>query len=623
MLALAALVHAPLLAQDECATAVPIQLGDTLPFTTVGATPSPVAWVEACGAGVRNDVWFRFDAPADGTYSAATCGPRDSSVELFAGACGSLVQIDCDNGRCRFESSFSRGGKVFFHADQGETIYARVGTWLAGSSDTWGNFQIVASTSAPNDAMLSPSPIDEGDTVYIDLFGATRETAPPPCGLQYGGDLWFEFTPAASGTFEASTCDILGALVPATSVSVYTGPSTALVLEGCSGGGCSTPMGARHTFFGVAGTRYTIRVLGTFYFNEGDFTLRRIGGSPDDECATAPDIQSGAFEPFNLTGTTPSAGAFTCGGPVAGDVWRRYVVPADGTYEMYCYALGTASSTRLSMEVHRGPCGASTVIGCDVATSSVDSPQVVVHATAGEVLHVRVGANQVAGVSGDVRVVPGPANDDCVGATPLPLETWIDFNTGEANASSFGWTCAAPTFDDDVWFRVDAQATGPLTVAVEDPANALRHVEVYEGSCAAPVFVACAPAGSTPFARRIVFSALAGERYFIRVNDPNYDADGRILVSEGAAPPEDECNQAAPLVFGDNAVELFFATESTLPAGACGFGALVDVWYTFTAAQDARIGLFTCADHGRALQLFEGQGCFVMNELDCKTFDVS
>ena len=57
---------------------------------------------------------------------------------------------------------------MFFHADQGETIYARVGTWLAGSSDTWGNFQIVASTSAPNDAMLSPSPIDEGDTVAPD-----------------------------------------------------------------------------------------------------------------------------------------------------------------------------------------------------------------------------------------------------------------------------------------------------------------------------------------------------------------------------------------------------------------------------------------------------------------------
>lgn len=626
-----ALVAASLLvragaAQDTCATAVQIGLSQPAPFDTTGMTASQIDWSTGCGTTPRRDTWFSFVAPADGVYLASACGARNCSLELFSGACGALERIDCDNGRCRFESSFSRGGKLYFRAEANETIHARIGQWLPGVGDTWGTFVIDGAVTPAHDSCATPMPITDGASVFVDTFVATLEGPPPPCGPQAARDLWFEFVPTVTGTYEVATCDLSGATFPTTAIAVYGGTCGQLSLVGCSDSGCAGGTAAVNTFQGDAGQRYLIRVLGTFYSTVGQMTLDRVGGAPGDECSTAPSVDEGAFNPYTLGGATLSVEPWTCGSAVA-DVWRRHTVQVAGTYTAYAYAQGAPSSTRVALEVYEGPCGAGQLLGCDEGSSSIDSPIVTFTAAVGDEVLLRVGANGSAGVSGAVRLVLGPPNDACADALPLALEAWTSFETGEASASPFPWSCTPPALPQDIWFSATAASNGPLSVVVLEQFNSLNRIEIYEGGCQSPLFVACAPAGPSGFDRTVTFQATAGKDYLIRVNDPNYSADGLILVSEGAPPANDECVAAAPIVAGDAPFDLLFATRSNDPAPSCGSGGPPtdpkDVWFVYDAPQSGRVSLQTCSESADALTLYAGVGCAGKTPLACTRIDPS
>lgn len=624
---LATLLLAPAtLAQDTCGTAVPIGLDQPLAFDTTGMTASQIDWSTGCGTGQRPDTWFSFVAPAGGVFLAEACGPRDCSLELFSGGCGALERIDCDNGRCRFESSFSRGGKVYFLASANETIHARIGPWLSTTSDTWGSFTITSTTTPAHDSCAAPMVIAEGDSVLVDTFVSTLDGPPPPCGAAHAGDLWFEFTPASSGTFEVATCDLSGATFPTTAIAVYQGTCGQLALLGCSDAGCLGGNAAVNTFQATGGQRYLIRVLGTFYNTVGQMSLDRVGGSPGDECATAPTIGEGAFDPYDLGGATLSPEPWTCGNVVA-DVWRRHVVQVTGTYTTYATMNGLSSSTRVSLEVREGPCASGQLIACDASTSFADAPMITFHATAGDEVLIRVGGNASSGISGNVRLVLGPPNDACADALPIPLDSWTAFETGEASASPLAWSCVSPTLPSDVWFRVQASSTRPLNVIVCEDFNQLSAIEVYEGGCQSLAFVACAPPGPTCFDRMVTFPATAGVDYWIRVNDPNYSASGLILVSEGAPPANDECVGATPLVAGEASFDLSFATRSSDPLPDCGFGGPPsdpkDVWFVHDAPVTGRVSLQTCDGSAAALTLHGGSTCAGKIPLACSLVDPS
>ncbi|MEL6431690.1 MAG: hypothetical protein AAFU73_09585 [Planctomycetota bacterium] len=611
-LALTAFCPAPLLAQDECASAVPVVEDDPIPFTTAGATPSAITWGETCVQTNRDDVWFRFDVPADGVYVAQTCGGTSSALELFAGPCGSLERIDCDRGRCRHENAVSRGGKVYFRATQGERIHARVGTSGTFGVAT-GDFWITGATPLPNDDISTPALIAVGDSLPIDLFPATLAGPAPVCGPQYGGDLWYQFTPTETAAYEASTCSIVGANLGATSISLYDLHGGVPTLRECSAGNCSQVMGTAHRFEAFAGQPVLLRVLGHHYLAQGELSLDRVG---DLECWSPAPIQMGNTDPFFLSQLTFGAGPFVCGGNPARDTWRRFVPTHDGTYAIACRSPNMPSSSRLMLEVFRGPCDARSLLGCKVSPGANDAIEVAFEASAGEEILVRMGTDEDWSVTVQSWVTEGPENDLCTNATPVPLNTWLDFQTGTASRSNFGFNCSPGDFDD-IWFRVDAVATGSLTVYFEDSLYGLA--EVYVGDCWFPVLHACSPPGTTPFERRITFDAVAGRSYWIRVQTPPNSVDGRILVDAGVEPPYDMCSHAAPLTFGENIVDLLFSTPSVVPGGACEDPSLGDVWFTFTAARDAIVGLFTCESNARALQLFEGSDCAALTQIDCAT----
>jgi hypothetical protein len=94
------------IANDECATAIPIAAGWNGPFVTALATTSAPAW--PCGSG-GNDLWFTYDAGCAGTVVFDTCAfaGYDTTLQVFSGTCAALVSVGCDDDACGLSSSVS------------------------------------------------------------------------------------------------------------------------------------------------------------------------------------------------------------------------------------------------------------------------------------------------------------------------------------------------------------------------------------------------------------------------------------------------------------------------------------------------------------------------------------
>jgi len=132
------------LAQDECASAPTLVSGVASAFNTATATASPQAVSGALCAGTylnwvatQQDVWFKWTASSTGTIDITTCDAAsyDTSIVLYEGTCGSLVEVACNgdaaaNGSCQQYHSEILG----FSVTPGSTYFVRVGGYGGGTT---------------------------------------------------------------------------------------------------------------------------------------------------------------------------------------------------------------------------------------------------------------------------------------------------------------------------------------------------------------------------------------------------------------------------------------------------------------------------------------------------------
>ncbi len=115
------------LAQDECATAIPIFAGANGPFTNAGATASTTLPAPSCVAGsFNNDIWLVFQSLCAGSTTIDTCATpgaaSDSVMQVYNGAagCAGLTLVACNDDACGlsgFQSSVTFAttiGGVYF-----------------------------------------------------------------------------------------------------------------------------------------------------------------------------------------------------------------------------------------------------------------------------------------------------------------------------------------------------------------------------------------------------------------------------------------------------------------------------------------------------------------------------
>lgn len=193
---------------------------------------------------VANSVWFKFTPAVAGLYTFST-GPdtyttfRDSAMAVYTatGDCGpfSLYTFNDDSGSLR--------ASVSTNFAAGTTYYVVVFTGLLTVQNPENSLELQLRVSKPevpsNDTCATPFvfPSNISSSVLSDLFDTTLATTTAlltnRCVTNAGAlpsrDLWFQFTPATSGTYifstgadTATSALIDGTLIDDTSIGIFT-----------------------------------------------------------------------------------------------------------------------------------------------------------------------------------------------------------------------------------------------------------------------------------------------------------------------------------------------------------------------------------------------------------------
>jgi hypothetical protein len=283
-------------ANDNCANAIVLTAGTSAAYTTVGATAGSAF---ACAASASNDVWFRYDALATGAHTFATCSTTtnfDTVLELFSGACGSLVSVACNDDTC------STGSTITATLTAGQSYLLHVG----GFSAAVGAFDVqVTAPAVARDECATATAITLGTSTVFNNTGATTSATPAWTCATGGNDLWFTFTANCTAPTTFSTCT--AARTIDTVMSVYSGTCAALTLLGCNDDSCA--FGSQVTANLVSGQTYYVRV-GGFSNAVGNFQIVAQCGTGAGSMATT----ATRCGPANLTVTgSPSIfGTLNC-----------------------------------------------------------------------------------------------------------------------------------------------------------------------------------------------------------------------------------------------------------------------------------------------------------------------
>lgn len=189
---------------------------------------------------------------------------------------------------------------------------------------------------------------------------------------------------------------------------------------------------------------------------------------------------------------------------------------------------------------------------------------------------------------------PPPANDECVTATPVPVNptnicaTSVAGTIGSATASWQANACGG-TDDDDVWYSF--VATNPTQLInlnnVAGSTTDLYH-SVYSGTCGAlGAALVCSDPNNS-----VVTGLIPGNTYYVRVyswtSTPGQTTTFDICIGTPPPPPaNDNCGGAIPVTVSNTSCNyttgtIYSATPST-QANGCGGTADDDVWYSFVA----------------------------------------
>ncbi len=244
-----------------------------------------------------------------------------------------------------------------------------------------------------------------------------------------------------------------------------------------------------------------------------------------------------------------------------------------------------------SMEVFSGSCGALTSIGCFPANGPI--PALTDLSVGGTYyLRVRMGTNSFCASNAThcqtwIGVVSPAPNDDCAGATVLPViagttQAWPATEVSSLGATQSQAACSgnAAAANDDVWYRFTATATAHILATADLTGVQTNVFQWFSGGCGNLTSLACGQpmaTGLTP-----------GTEYHIRAHSQSTDPQVtmRALADVYAPAPNDECAGALPIAVTAAGgtpepvnVSTIHGTASTVPCGSQPH----DVWLTFTA----------------------------------------
>lgn len=183
----------------------------------------------------------------------------------------------------------------------------------------------------------------------------------------------------------------------------------------------------------------------------------------NDECTGAVLVTDGANGPFTNVGSTTSLPAWPCG--LGGnDIWFVYRASCTGT--LTGDTCGSGFDTVLQVfDATCTACGSFTAGVCNDDACGLQS-SVSLAVTTGGTYYFRVGGFGGSTGTFGLNITctaggGGPADDECLGATPISLGVNAGLTNIGYTTSSPGWPCGAG--GNDVWFSFRAACTAPHT----------------------------------------------------------------------------------------------------------------------------------------------------------------
>jgi hypothetical protein len=405
-------------------------------------------------------------------------------------------------------------------------------------------------------------------------LGATQSS--PGCSVPAASndDVWYRFTATENKHW---LTEELGGSFPLTT-EWYSGACGSL-----SSIACSTAVASGL----VPGQQYYIRQYTTSVV--ADETVRGYidlySAAANDECAGAitMTVAEGTDEPQPVELSLLACGSSTvpCG-TIALDVWVSFVAP---TTEVF-----THHSALLRAALFSGSCGA---LVCEGTSQTTDYEHVFTDLTPGTTYYLKLGRSSAQGAF-SLYLRAAPANDDCIDAVPLDVQsgdlpqTWTHGSTYGATQSLPGCSTAGNS-NDDVWYRFTATSTSSRAYATffgTVGGNPFYQMELHGGTCGALTSLVCSDVIGNDEVSVGLPGLTIGTEYFLRIyyNGPVDGMSFRIALTEGVV--NDECAGALELLPGTlddfNDANKVVNTRATNGAISCD-SFTRDLWYRFTA----------------------------------------
>jgi hypothetical protein len=395
-----------------------------------------------------------------------------------------------------------------------------------------------------NDDCTFAIPVNEGNFEYY-IFDDATHSVTASCDSPAAGnvpDVWYSYTPAASGTATFTTCGQHPyEPVPPSTITIFASCEGPEIV--CSSGGCADGQ-TTATVPVVFGQTYLIRLAPVDGLpTEGILAIRlradctdpAPGAPANDCCAGATPVTEGSWA-FTTVGATrdywSDLDQAIDNNP---DVWFDYTATATGFSKV---RPETDAPADLSVSIFADSCSGEQ-IACDCnylysgQTRQVSFPTVAGSHYLIRVRSVAYDPDAPSTASGHLLIAQAfpPVNDDCASATNITGLGTFEYDNTIANNSGPDDQLICDSFLggeglwQDVWFRWTSNlpAGQDAVVSTVNSPQGDTKIAVYTDHCAPGIALDCNDRVNPEFGQsEVVFTPTPGAAYLIRVGSiPN------------------------------------------------------------------------------------------------------
>ena len=641
---------------DSCATPTVIAGQGAFPFDNLLATSGAEGQNEYlcyqfATSAIDNDVWYVWTADATGTALVESCGGTtiDSRLAIYpsTGACPTAgTSIACNDDACALQSG------VTFPVINATDYLVQFGNY-PGKPPGTGTLNFSIGGPATNDDCTTPSAIAGQGQFPYNLFGATTGTAGQTeyACVNFGtsavdNDVWFEWTPDATGTAIVSMCGLANHDTMLLAYPATPGACPALdTAIACNDDACG--LQSSINFACVSGQPMLLQI-GCFAGSPagaGSFDITIGTSATNDDCANAIAIAGqGTFPWTNLGASMGAEGqneaiCYQFGSSnIENDVWFRWTADATGQAIISTCA-GAANDTKLA--AHSAPAVGSCVapgsgLACNDDACALQST-ITFAVTMGTDYVLQLGSYPGSASFGfgtfDITIGGGGGAGGDACSAPILIAGQGNFSwdstfatTGpeaQTEPACITHNNYGPGVANDVWYEWTADATGYATVSTVNNTAIDTKIAAYAGTSCPTVGSAliCNDDNLGTFQSMIQFAVTSGNQYMLQMGcwQNATGGIGTFDVSINTTPTlGDNCDNAIAIT-GPASIIADTSTATTGGFGQeedlCALFAINeftdDLWYEWTAHASGLAHVLTCNTGGSdsKLGVYPGGSC--------------